>query len=306
MDAILVTTSTFGKLDTTPRERLEQAGFRVVLNPHERKLTEAEVTALLSEHDPVGLIAGVEPLTAAAMKTAPRLKAIARAGIGMDNVDQDAAKARGIAVSNTPDAPTQPVAELTMGCILCMLRDIHTIDASVRQGQWSRPMGGLLAGKTVGVIGCGRIGRRVAKLVSSFGCLVLGFDPYSSSAEGIELVSLDRLLAISDIVTIHMPYCTDTHHFINADRIAAMKNGAYLVNHARGGIVDENALYEALASGHLSGAALDCFEREPYKGRLTQLQNVLLTSHIGSYAREGRTIMENQAVDNILNALGKL
>src|SRR5690606_8571420 len=159
----------------------------------------------------------------------------------------------GITVSNTPDAPTQSVAELTLGCILSMLRDIHTICASVRQGDWPRPMGGLLAGRTVGVLGRGRIGRRVAKLVSAFGCPVLGYDPYCASAEGIELVPLDQLLARADIVSIHVPYAPETHHFMNAERIAAMKKGAYLVNHARGGIVDEDALHEALTSGHLAG-----------------------------------------------------
>jgi len=303
MKNVLITTSSFNaELITT----IKSSGLTPVLNPYKRKLTEEEVDDLIQEFRPVGMIAGVEPLTRTVLEKAPFLKVISRCGIGMDSVDLDTAAGQEITVTNTPDAPTIPVAELTIGMILALLRSIQISASSVRAGGWERPMGGLLHGKTVGIVGCGRIGSYVAKIVSSFGCHVIGYDPFLSSHDHIELMPLEKLLQVSDIVTLHIPYTDNNHHIINAERIALMKNSAVLVNAARGGLIDEAALVEALQSETLSGAAIDCFETEPYAGPLVQLKNVLMTAHIGSYAREGRMIMEQQATDNLLNALRKV
>lgn len=304
MKNILITTSSFGKFSKAPLEKLEQAGFSPVLSPYGRKLTEGEAIELVSEHNPVGILAGVEPLTNKVMTSSDSLKAIARCGIGMDSVDQSAAAKLGLKVSNTPDAPTVPVAEITMGAFLCLLRGIHNSCEGIRSGHWERPMGGLLGYRTVGIVGLGRIGRQVIEMLRPFGCRVLGYDPYADSPEGVEAVTLEELYAQADIISLHVPYSEETHHMINAETIASMPEGAVVVNYARGGLIDEQALSDALNSGHLGGAALDCFEKEPYDGPLKEYSNVLLTGHIGSYAQEGRIIMETQAVENILTDLG--
>lgn len=300
---ILVTTSFFGKNGPEPLISLKDSGYEVVLNPKGRKLTENEALELILEHQPVGILAGVEPLTSNVLGQAIRLKAVARAGIGMDSVDLDAAKNLGISVTNTPDAPTIPVAELTVGMILSLLRKVHVSDSSIRTGQWERPMGNLLFGKTVGIVGCGRIGSRLAKYLKAFDCELLGADPACQIHEDVRIMEMDELLSGSDIVTLHLPYSAETHHFMSQTKISKIKPGSYLVNAARGGLIDENALHKALLSGHLAGAALDCFEHEPYSGRLRELKNTLLTAHIGSYAREARAMMEMQATENLLAQL---
>ncbi|MBF0412204.1 MAG: phosphoglycerate dehydrogenase [Desulfamplus sp.] len=307
MNKILITTSSFGVHDATTLERLKNAGFEVVMNPYNRKLTENEVESLIETHAPVGMIAGVEPLTSDVLRKTYSLKVISRCGIGIDSVDIKTASSMGIVVTNTPDAPTIPVAELTVGLILSLLRRIHSADSAIRDGKWYRPTGGLVFGKTVGIIGCGRIGSYVATLLSSFKCKILGYDAYPHSNTSIcyQSSELSPLLAQSDIISLHIPYSPENDHFISRDRIRQMKKDAYLINAARGGLIDEDALYDALKSGHLGGAALDSFEQEPYLGNLKELDNVLLTSHIGSYALEGRIIMENQSVDNLLRELGK-
>lgn len=303
MKTVIVTTSSFGKQDSAPLSFLQQAGLNVVFNPKARKLTEDEVLELIAEYVPVGILAGVEPLTENVLNQAQGLKAIARAGIGMDSVDLQAAQRLGISVTNTPDAPTVPVAELTIGMILSLLRSIHISDASIRNGGWERPMGCLLHGKTVGIVGCGRIGSLLARYLQTFDCRVLGSDPACSNHECIEMTDCETLLPKADIVSLHLPYTAQTHHFMNAQRLQQMKPGAYLVNAARGGLVDEDALYTALQNRHLAGAALDSFEGEPYTGPLKELDTVLLTAHIGSYAKEARAMMEKQAAENLISQL---
>ena len=302
---ILITTSSFAKNDRNLLKAFAEQELQIILNPYARKLIETEVSELIEQHQPVGMIAGLEPLTRQVLEKAKNLKVISRAGIGMDSVDLQAAKDFGIVVTNTPNAPTIPVAELTLGMILSLLRRIHISDASIRRGEWVRPMGNLLHGKTVGLIGCGRIGCYLSGLLSSFGCKILGYDPFISKSDNFSLVDLGKILSDTDIISLHIPYNQENHHFINAEKIQKMKKGALLINAARGGLIDEDALYNALSSGYLGGAAMDCFEDEPYTGKLKELDNVLLTAHIGSYAQEGRIMMERQAVENLLRELKK-
>ena len=309
MPNILITTSSFAKNESALIEKIEEKGFDVILNPYGRKLTEDEVDELIDRHQPVGMIAGVEPLTRSVLEKADNLKAISRCGIGIDSVDLEAARVLDIIVTNTPDAPTIPVAELTLGMILSLLRRIHLSDASIRKGGWERPMGNLLYQKTVGIIGCGRVGTYLARFLHPFECRILGYDLVSMDRGFCERVSLDALLHNADIITLHIPYSTENHHFINDERIKIMKHGAFLINAARGGLVDEDALYSALNNSSLGGAALDCFEVEPYNGQLKDLENILVTSHIGSYAKEGRVMMEKQSVENlfaVLKGIGSL
>ena len=211
----------------------------------------------------------------------------------------------GIDVFNTPDAPTQAVAELTIAHMLNSLRHISTTDSNMRSGKWTPTMGSLLATKTVGLIGVGRIGSAVAKLAQAFGARVIGFDPVVSSHNSVELLSLDEVLNQADIVSLHVPINDQTHHIVNASAISRMKPGSIVVNVSRGGLIDESALHDALKSQHLSGAALDCFEDEPYSGPLLQIPGVHVTAHMGSYARETRDLMEVEASTNLVNGLRK-
>lgn len=301
---ILITTSSFGIKGNAALEKIAAAGLTVKLNPYGRRLSEAEVTELLAVPGLVGMIAGVEPLTRKALSGASGLRVISRCGIGVDSVDLIAAKEFCISVRNTPDAPAIAVAELTLGLMLAMLRRVALADRKIRANAWQQIMGNLLAKQTVGVIGYGGIGRRVARLVHAFGARVVACDSRNVVPEaGVEVCDLDALLAQSDIVSLHLPYTLENHHLIDASALDKMKRGALLLNTARGGLVDEGALVVALQSGHIAGAALDCFENEPYVGPLAQLEQVLLTAHMGSYAHESRQLMELEAAENLLRGL---
>lgn len=303
MQKILITTSSFGKHDKLPLRMIEEKGYQPVLNPYHRKLDSKEVSELIETHRPVGIIAGVEPLNAESLEAASELLIISRCGIGMDNVDLAFAQKMNIKVSNTPDGPTQSVAELTLGLILSLSRQICLSDASIRKGQWRRPMGNLLQSKVVAVIGCGRIGSQLIRLLKPFNCDIMGVDPVTPESGLWKKTELDEALSKANIITLHLPYSSENHHFINQGKLEMMNSDAILINASRGGLIDEKALYDALVKNQIKGAALDCFESEPYGGPLAELGNVLLTGHIGSYAVEGRIAMEVKAVENLLTHL---
>jgi D-3-phosphoglycerate dehydrogenase / 2-oxoglutarate reductase len=280
--------------------------FNMFINPYKRVLTEKETEGFVERHQPVGIIAGVEPLTRNVLSRSKPLKVISRHGIGLNSVDLEAAAEMGIIVRNTPDAPTKAVAELALGSMLCLLRGIRKADVSIREGGWVRPMGALLYGKSVGIIGCGRIGTYLAHLLTGLGCRVTGYDPYLSKHDTIHLVSIEELLSGSDIVSLHIPYTRENHGLIGEKQLKMMKKNSMLINTARGGIVDEDALYLALADGEIAGAALDCFAAEPYAGKLKDLDNIILTSHIGSFAVEAKLDMERQSLANLVSSLKEL
>jgi D-3-phosphoglycerate dehydrogenase len=304
MPQILITTSSFDCATNAAIDKLVRAGFEIRSNPHARRLTESEVGDLLAEGEIVGMIAGVEPLTRYVLDRAQKLKVISRCGIGMDSVDLAAADDRGIRVCNTPGAPVSAVAELTLGLMLDLLRQIGQADRTIRAGGWKQMMGNLLAFQTVGIVGFGRIGRRVAELLHAFGAKVLVHDPALVDAPSYaEASDFDALLQRADVVTLHLPYNKSLHHMIGHRELALMKSSAFLVNTARGGLVDEDALALALGAGSLAGAALDTFEQEPYKGPLASLPQMLLTAHMGSYAKESRVQMEREAAENLVKGL---
>lgn len=296
MSKILITTSSFNT-DIDDIAMLSDLGYEVVLNPYKRRLSEEEIAALMSE-EITGIIAGVEPLTKNVINKAPNLKVISRCGIGMDSVDITAAQENGITVLNTPDAPTKAVAELTIGLMLDTLRKISHQDRTIRNGQWSRPMGSLLGEKTVGLIGYGRIGKKVAEYAKIFGAKIIAHDPQAN-----QHATIDEILSNANIVSLHIPYTRENHHIINDNALSKMKEGAILINASRGGLVDEIALYDALKSGALGAAALDVYEHEPYEGNLKELENITLTAHVGSYAKEARAEQERLAAENLLNVL---
>ena len=300
MPKIVISTTTFGEFDARPVEICREKGFEVILNPHRRALKAEEVIELARAA--LGLVAGIEPLSADVLSRLPLLKVISRCGVGLENIDLAAAEKLGIKVFNTPDAPTRAVAELTVGLIFTLLRKISQMDGAIRSGRWEKLMGNLLHGKKVGIVGFGKIGRKVAEMLAPFGCEVVYADPsVGDGVQGCRRLGLARLLAEADIVSIH---AATKEKILGAPELRLMKPGALLVNVARGEAVDEGCLCDCLSSGHLSGAALDVFAQEPYTGPLRELENVILTPHVGSYAQEARIEMERQAVENLFLGLG--
>ncbi len=304
MKGVLITTSSFGKYDPRPLKLINENGWRSTHNPFGRKLTEEELIDLVRQCRPNYIIAGTERMGCLALDAMkPFVKIISRCGVGMDGIDLEYAKKIGIKVTNTPDAPTAAVAELTLGVILDLLRRISRADKGVRRGEFTKQMGTLLSCKTVGIIGCGRIGSHLAAILRKMGCRVIGSDPIVQRHPEIEMKSFDDVIREADIVTLHIPFTEENYHLIDEGVLQRMKPTSYLINAARGGLVDEGALYAALTEGRIAGAALDCYETEPYSGKLAELDNVVLTPHIGSYAREARIKQEMDAVNNILKNL---
>jgi len=303
MKTILATTSSFGKGSPQVLKYLQEKGFNVVVNPYNRKLTEDELRELLERYKPVGLLAGTELITRNILSRANRyLKVISRVGVGWDNVDKQTAQELGIQVFRTAGVLNQAVAELTLGLILSALRAIPLQDRQIRDGVWQKKMGRLLQGKVVGVIGLGSIGQCVGKLISAFDATVLYYDPVLIDVAWAKSVSIHNLLAQSDIVTIH----ADAQNQILGEKelLSLCKPGVIIINTSRGSLIDEDALYKALVSGQVSYACLDVFDQEPYSGHLSQLENVIMTPHVGSYAMEARVKMEEMAVENMLAGLG--
>ncbi len=242
---------------------------------------------------------------------AKNLKVIGRAGVGLDNIDVEYAKSKGIKVINTPGTTSISVAELTIGHILSVIRKIAYGDREIRNGAWPKKKckGIEMYGKTLGIIGFGRIGKEVAKRAEAFGMKIIYYDVHRVSEEverelGIEYRNLDTLLSESDIVTLHVPLLPETKHMINRERIEKMKDGAILINAARGGIVDENALYKALKSGKLYGAALDVYENEPPNdSKLLELDNIVMSPHIGAQTKEGQKRAGIEIGEKVADAL---
>lgn len=302
---VLTSPSSMGQCGSEPFDLLRENGYEIINNPYGRKLTEDEVIELAKDCE--GIVAGVEPLTSHVMDALPELKCISRVGVGMDNVDLEYAKQKGIIVVNTPEGPTRGVAELTLAMTLSLLRKIPQADAAMHQHQWKKKIGNLFLDKKIGVIGLGRIGRLVAELFRGLKNPVIGYDPYADRAwaeqNGVEIKSFKEVIEESDILTLHIPGNRDKSPVITAEELNWMKDGAFLINIARGGVVDEDALFAALKSGKLTGAAVDVYTKEPYDGPLCDLDNIILTPHLGSYAKEGKLKMEVDACQNLIDAL---
>ena len=299
---VAITLTSFAEHDSSPLQLLENKGFEAIKNDFGRKLSEEETLKLCSGC--VGIIAGTETYDKDILKKLATVKSISRCGVGIENIDIESAEKLGIMIFSTPDAPTLAVAELTLGLILNLLRKINQMDAALKNGEWKKLMGNLLCGKKVGIIGFGRIGQKVAQLLSAFALELAYTDiqPKSCSTR-CKRMTLEEILAWADILTLHLSSDKQQQPIIGKKEISLMKKASFLVNLSRGGMVDEQALYEGLKSGHLQGAALDVFHQEPYFGPLKELDNVILTPHIGSYAKEARIKMEFQAVKNLLAGL---
>jgi glyoxylate reductase len=274
--------------------------FDVIAHPTEHDRTEDDMATLLAEAD-AAIVLLSDPITRRVLESNPNLRIVSNFAVGYNNIDLEAARTLGVTVTNTPGVLTEATADLTMALILAVTRRLVEGDSDIRatgRCEWEPLafLGASLQGKRLGIIGMGRIGTAVAIRARAFGMDIV------SAQRGD---SLDELLAASDIVSVHVPLSQETQHLIDAAALAKMKRGAYLINTARGPLVDEQALCDALESGHLRGAGLDVYENEPQVNpRLLQLKNVVLLPHIGSATEETRNAMARIAATNVLLFLG--
>jgi len=303
---VLVTTRSFGKEVREPLERLQREGCRILEWREGSGLFESDLLATLAEAD--AWIVAFHPIGPAFLDQAPRLRVIAKHGVGVDNIDIAAATERGIVVTIAPSANDQAVADLTMALLLALVRRIPEANASVKAGRWERFLGAGLAGKTMGILGLGRIGQNVARRAAGFGVELTGADPVwpeeAAREIGIRRMDIPDLLAESDIITLHTPLTPETEGLIGEREIALMKPGVWIVNTSRGKVVTEKTMYEALVSGKVAGYATDVFETEPPAGSpLLSLPNVIGTPHMGTHTRESIRCMGDQVVDAVLGVL---
>jgi D-3-phosphoglycerate dehydrogenase len=283
---LLVTPTSYGKNDARLKTDLEAQVGEVIYNPTGKPLTSAQVAELLPGID--GYIAGLDGIDANALKAGDRLKVIARYGVGVDSVDLVAARQRGIIVTNTPGANSVSVAELALGLMLALARQIPEAVEAVHQGKWPRYAGLSLEGKTVGILGLGAIGKQLARRLAGFDCRLLAHDPFGDPVVAkelhVQLTGLEEVLAQADFLSLHLPLLPETRSLVNDAFLGKMKKGSFLINTSRGEVVDEEALLKALQSGHLKGAGLDAFTVEPPdpKNPLLILPQVIATPHLGA------------------------
>lgn len=304
---LLVTPTSYGRNDPELKSYLEEQVSEVEYNETGRPLTAAELSARLKGVE--GLIAGLDEITRDVIAGAGDLQVIARYGVGVDNVDLEAAREHGVAVTNTPGANAGSVADLTVALILALLRNLVTAVNATRAGEWPRLGGTGLEGKTVGLVGFGEIGQAVARRLTGFGCRVAAYDvaPRQEAAArlGVDLLPLEEVLAQSDLLSLHCSLVDATCGMVDADFLGWMKDGAWLINTARGELIDEDALLEALECGKLQGAALDVFAEQPLPPDhpLLDHERVLVTPHMGAHTDLAKNEMGWGAVRNCLAVL---
>jgi len=304
---IQITTSTFGKAGLKPITYLKEKELDFRLNPFGRKLTEKEAIEIISDAE--GVIAGTEPLTDKVIRSLPNLKVISRCGTGLNNVDLKAAEELGIKVFNTPEIHVDAVAELALTGALCALRRITDGDRNIRSISWKKSMGYSLYNKRVGIIGFGKVGKRFASLSSVFTDNIVFYDPYIKndkdhvSQTAVKNVSFHELISTSDVISLHVPFTEENRNLISESEFSLCKSNVVILNTSRGGLINEKDLFHFLNNNKDAAAFLDVFEEEPYHGNLTELQNIVLTPHIGTTTKETREEMELQACINLMEGL---
>ena len=306
MSKVLITTVPFGENDRLPLDLLESAGIDYMMNPFKKKITEDQLSEIIPDFDV--LIAGTEPITEKVLNRAANLKLISRVGIGLDSVDLTAAQKREIKVSYTPDAPSLAVAELTVGLMLTLLRAVHISNSQMHKGKWHRFYGKRIEKVAIGIIGVGRIGTGVLKRLKGFGpskILVNDIKPNQELDRDYKLnwASKENIYKEADIISLHLPLTRLTKNMIKKHQLLSMKGDSLIINTSRGGIINEQDLYEVMRSGHLSGAAIDVFEKEPYNGPLKNIERCLLTAHMGSMSVDCRTRMEIESTEEAIRYL---
>ena len=293
---VAVGASSFGDAAPEVMEMLEKRGIEVVKNPYGRKMTQEEIIEHLQGAE--GLLAGLEPLNEEVFRACPDLKAIARIGIGMDNVDKEAANRHGIKVSNTPEGPTAAVAEMTLTALLAICHNLIPANADVHGGVWKKRIGKSIQGLKVLVVGYGHIGRKTSALLEGMGAEIMIYDKYQPE---VSTHSLEQGIAEADVITLH---ASGREEIFSEMSISRMKDGVILLNSARGSLINEQALYNALKSGKVAAFWGDALWTEPYEGMIRECENALLTPHICTYTHTCRASMERQAVENLLGDLG--
>jgi D-3-phosphoglycerate dehydrogenase len=286
---------------------LQENGLQVTYEP---EITPDQIKEKIGQFNIV-IVRSRTKLTKELIEKADNCKIIARVGVGLDNIDQDAAKAKNIRVINAVEGAMTAVAELVLGLMLSLARQIPRGDRAIRNGQWLKKelKGTELKGKYLGIVGCGNIGRRLGRLAKGLHMNIIGFDVIPIDEEfskdvGLMKADLDTLLQSSDYISLHVPLLDSTHHMINKEKLSLMKNTAKIINTSRGGVIDEDALYDALKNGKLGGAALDVFENEPAtNSKLTTLDNVILTPHIGAQTKEAQSLAANIIAEKIIQIL---
>jgi D-3-phosphoglycerate dehydrogenase len=288
-------------------EILQKNGLQITYEP---EITPDQIKEKIANFDIV-IVRSRTKITKEMIGRASKCKIIARVGVGLDNIDTEAAKAKGIRVINAVEGAMNAVAELVLGLMLSLAREIPRADREIRNGKWLKKelMGSELSGKYLGIVGLGNIGKRLAKLARALNMNIIGFDvipiPDDFARDvGLIKADIDTLLSSADYVSFHVPFTETTHHLVNAKRLGTMKKTAYIINTSRGEIIDEDALYDALQQGTIAGAALDVFEKEPATGnKLATLPNVICTPHIGAQTKEAQTLAANVIGEKIIMIL---
>jgi D-3-phosphoglycerate dehydrogenase len=304
---VLITATSLNPAHPNPAlEQLNRFADKVVFNPRGRPLTEDELIPLLEGCE--GYIAGLDFITKKVIEQSAFLRVISRYGAGVDRLDMEAARAKGILVCNTPGVNAQAVADLTIALILSVARRIPFLDRNTRKGRWTRSTGLELYGKTMGILGLGAIGKAVAKRASGFSMNIMAYDPYPdetyAKTQGIIAADFDTVVKTADFLCLHLPLTPETRHIISGEVMKKMKPGVIMVNTARGGLIDEGAAYELLQSGHLGGLGIDVYEEEPPKqSPFFTLDNVVLTPHTASHTVEATAAMASLSVQNLIDVL---
>jgi len=303
---ILITSRSFASISDKPIKMLTKKGYEIQRNNTGRPYEKEEMLKLIRDVD--GIIIGIDELSAEIIEEANKLKVISKYGIGVDNIDINMATNKKIIVTNTPTANVDAVADLTFGLILSLARRIPEADKKTKSGEWEKIIGKPVWEKTLGIIGLGKIGRQVVKRAQGFKMNILVYDLVKdekfAQSYNIKYVNLEKLLQKSDYITIHIPLNDATRGMISYKELGKVKKEAFLINTSRGGIVDEEALYNALRNNKLRGAALDVYNNEPPgKSPLKELDNVIMTPHIAAYTEEAIENMSIQAAQNLIDVL---
>jgi len=294
--------------DKTEKEAVEQmraAGLQVDVRDD---ITPEELPKVLPAYDGM-VVRSRTKVRQPLIDACPNLKVIVRGGVGLDTIDAEYARSKGITVMNTPKASSASVAELTIGYMFALARSIYQATSSMKAEKWEKKSfeGDEIGGKTLGVIGLGNIGKEVARRAAALGMTVIAYDPYVKAANGVKMVTLDELLAKSDYISLHLPKTKESAGMIGKDQFAKTKNGIRIVNCARGGIIDENALYEALVSGKVAGAALDVYAEEPPTDwKLVKLANVICSPHIGAATKEAQGRVGAEVAEKLIDFAKKM
>ncbi len=278
----------------------------LVVNTTGKPLTEEQLIPLVRDID--GYLAGLDEITGTVLRSAPKLRAVSRYGVGYERVDIKAAKELGIKVTNTPGANTQSVADLAMGLILSAARQIPYLNGRLKDGNWDRANGREIYGKTIGIIGLGAIGKSLARRAQGFSMKVLAYDPYMdvrwAEENGVRVCALDELTSESDVISLHVPLTDATRNIINRGRIERMRDGVIIVNTSRGGLVDLDAAADFIESGKIYGMGFDAFEKEPpEKHRIYDFPNVIMTPHAGAHTAEAVMGMTEMSISNLFSLL---